>query len=79
MKPNLSEVLDTESKSGHVHRKLPVSVPSDVKSVELSVIYDRSRDRSAGNETDRKDGHAFCFTNLSVEVQSMRLFHTVGC
>jgi hypothetical protein len=51
----LFEVSYAESKAGHVNRKFPVSVPSDVKSVEFAVLDDRSGNRSAGNEPDREN------------------------
>jgi hypothetical protein len=51
----LFEVSNAESKSGHVNREFPVSVPSDVKSVEFAVLDDRSGNRSAGNEPDREN------------------------
>jgi hypothetical protein len=54
MNPNLSEVLDTESKSGRVYHTSPVFILCNVKSVEFSVIEDWSRDWSAGNKTTRK-------------------------
>ena len=58
---------DTEGESGHVHRILPVSVPSDVKSVEVSVLEDGGRHRSAGNEADRKDRNSFRFPDLETK------------
>ena len=60
----LSEMPDTEGKSGHIHRILPVSVPSDVESVEVAVLDDGGRHRRAGDEADREDRDSFRFPDL---------------